>query len=193
MVDMVLLKILRILKRHGAAGLSDGNFKFRLMNIDSFISKNTMIRYDSIDKIQVGKGVLICEYTLLAARGASYSTQNSSLTIGDNTFIGEFNNIRATGGEIRIGNNCNISQHCTLVASNHSIAKGINISEQRWDETKVGIFIGNDVWIGANSVILPGVTIGDGAVVGAGSVVTKNIPANAIVAGNPAKVIKWRE
>ena len=114
------------------------------------------------------------------------------LTIGDNTFIGEFNNIRATGGEIIIGNNCNISQHCTLVSSNHSIVKGINISEQKWDETKVGIFIGDDVWIGANSVVLPGVRIGNGAVIGAGSVVTKNIPDNAICVGNPARVIKFR-
>ena len=192
MINM-LVTLLKLFKRHGVSAFFDGNFKIRQKYINSFISKNTMIRYDSLDKIQIGKGVLVCEYTLLAARGAEYSTQNSFLSIGDNTFIGEFNNIRATGGEIIIGNNCNISQHCTLVSSNHSIAKGINISEQKWDETKVGIYIGDDVWIGANSVILPGVTIGDGAVIGAGSIVTKNVPSNAIVAGNPARIIKMRE
>ena len=189
----MLVTLLKLFKRHGVSAFFDGNFKIRQKYINSFISKNTMIRYDSLDKIQIGKGVLVCEYTLLAARGAEYSTQNSFLSIGDNTFIGEFNNIRATGGEIIIGNNCNISQHCTLVSSNHSLAKGINISEQKWDETKVGIYIGDDVWIGANSVILPGVTIGDGAVIGAGSIVTKNVPSNAIVAGNPARIIKMRE
>ena len=192
MINM-LVTLLKLFKRHGVSAFFDGNFKIRQKYINSFISKNTMIRYDSLDKIQIGKGVLVCEYTLLAARGAEYSTQKSFLSIGDNTFIGEFNNIRATGGEIIIGNNCNISQHCTLVSSNHSIAKGINISEQKWDETKVGIYIGDDVWIGANSVILPGVTIGDGAVIGAGSIVTKNVPSNAIVAGNPARIIKMRE
>ena len=54
------------------------------------------------------------------------------------------------------------------------------------------IFIGNNVWIGANSILVSGAKINDGAVVAAGSVVTKEVPANAIVAGAPAKVIKFR-
>ena len=53
-----------------------------------------------------------------------------------------------------------------------------------------GIFIGNNVWIGANCCILPNVHIGDNCVIGAGSVVTKDIPSNSVAAGNPAKVIK---
>ena len=53
------------------------------------------------------------------------------------------------------------------------------------------VHIGNTVWIGGNCTILPGVTIGDNAVVAAGSVVTKDVPANAVVAGNPARVIKY--
>lgn len=65
--------------------------------------------------------------------------------------------------------------------------------EQPWDDRKYGIIIEDDVWIGCNSVILPGVKIGTGAIIGAGSVVTKNIPANAIVCGNPAKILKYRE
>lgn len=55
------------------------------------------------------------------------------------------------------------------------------------------IKVGNDVWIGAGAIILPGVTIGDESVVGAGSVVTKDVPAHTIVAGNPARVIKTME
>ncbi|KKJ78523.1 hypothetical protein WH95_03460 [Kiloniella litopenaei] len=58
--------------------------------------------------------------------------------------------------------------------------------------TKGGIIIGNDVWIGARALILSGVTIGDGAIVGAGAVVSKDVPAYAIVVGNPSKVIKYR-
>ena len=58
---------------------------------------------------------------------------------------------------------------------------------------KGGVIIGSDVWIGANSVILDGVTICDGAVIGAGSVVTKDVPERAIVAGNPARIIKYRQ
>ena len=53
--------------------------------------------------------------------------------------------------------------------------------------------MGDDVWIGTNSVVLPGVTIGKGAVIGAGTVVTKDIPEYAIAVGNPARVIKYRE
>lgn len=52
------------------------------------------------------------------------------------------------------------------------------------------IHVGDDVWIGGNSVILPGITIGNNSVVGAGSVVTKDVPEDVVVAGNPAKVIK---
>lgn len=64
--------------------------------------------------------------------------------------------------------------------------------KQHWDKTRTGIIIEDDVWIGANSVILPGVTIKKGAVVGAGSVVTKDVPSYAVVCGNPARVIKYR-
>jgi serine acetyltransferase len=55
-----------------------------------------------------------------------------------------------------------------------------------------GVIIGNDVWIGMDATILSGVTVGNGAVIAAGSIVNKNIPAYAIVAGNPAKVVKYR-
>ena len=111
MINM-LVTLLKLFKRHGVSAFFDGNFKIRQKYINSFISKNTMIRYDSLDKIQIGKGVLVCEYTLLAARGAEYSTQNSFLSIGDNTFIGEFNNIRATGGEIIIDKVSNFRFFC---------------------------------------------------------------------------------
>jgi acetyltransferase-like isoleucine patch superfamily enzyme len=59
-------------------------------------------------------------------------------------------------------------------------------------EKKFHILIGNDVWIGSNALILEGLTIGDGAIIGAGSVVTKNVPPYAVVAGVPANIIKYR-
>ncbi len=114
------------------------------------------------------------------------------LEIGESTYVGELNNLRAAGGTIKIGNNCCISQQVTLVASNHSIKKGMNITGQPWDVSKHSIYIGNDVWIGANVVVLPGVTIHDGAVIGAGTIVNKDVPENAVVVGNPMKLIKYR-
>jgi len=59
--------------------------------------------------------------------------------------------------------------------------------------SKRGIRIGNDVWIGASSVILPGVKINDGAIIGAGSIVCKDVAANAIMVGNPARLLRYRE
>lgn len=188
----IFFRILRLLKRYGLSSLFDGRFKFRLRNIDSYLSNKSRYDYDYVEDVIIGKGSLISDWCLIGVCNRNKEKRNSRLVIGEGTFIGEYNNIRATGGEIIIGNYCNISQHCSLVASNHLTKKGVNISHQEWDEEKTGVIIGNDVWIGANSVILPGVKIEDGAVIGAGSIVTKNIPQNAIAVGNPAKVIKYR-
>lgn len=74
----------------------------------------------------------------------------------------------------------------------------MNGTKARWVDKNVNdspfrkVRVGNDVWIGSRAMILGGVTVGDGAVVGAGAVVTKDVPAYAIVAGVPAKVIKYR-
>ena len=65
------------------------------------------------------------------------------------------------------------------------------VTSQKFVE-QIGIIIGNDVWIGARAIILDGVTIGDGAIVGAGSVVTKDVPAFAVVGGSPARLIRYR-
>lgn len=190
---LAVIRGLRLLKRYGVSSLFDGRFKFRLQNIDSYLSSKSKYEYDFIEDVAIEKGVRISDWCLIGVCNRDKSNRLSSLHIGEGSYIGEFNNIRATGGSIVIGKYCNISQHCSLVASNHLTKKGVYISQQEWDEDRTGIEIGNDVWIGANSVVLPGVKIGNGAVIGAGSVITKDIPENAIAVGNPAKVIKYRE
>lgn len=189
---MELKDIFRLIKRYGIKMLFQRHFSLRWRNPSSYIASETKIRYDHIKDIFIGRCVRINDYTTIFCESQDKMHPNSKLYIGERTYIGEYNNIRASGGVIRIGNKCSISQHISMIASNHSTVLGIDISSQKWDESKTGITIGDDVWIGANCVILPGVHIHNGAVIGAGSVVTKDIPANAIAVGNPAKVIKFR-
>jgi acetyltransferase-like isoleucine patch superfamily enzyme len=91
---------------------------------------------------------------------------------------------------VEIGAHCLFGPRCVIVDHNHGIQPGSRIDEQPCIARPIRI--GADVWCGAGAVILPGVTIGDGAVVGAQSVVTRNVPSMAVVAGNPARVLRMR-
>ena len=106
--------------------------------------------------------------------------------IGDHTRIGLHNTII---GPVTIGCHVNLAQGITVTALNHNFED----SDKRIDEQGVSttpVTIEDDIWIGANAVILPGVTIGNHSVVAAGAVVTKNVPPHSLVAGVPAKIIK---
>lgn len=102
---------------------------------------------------------------------------------------------------VTIGNFCSIARNVTFQTFNHNFKKptsyfiGQNFFDEKWANEKVSkgnIILNNDVWIGTHCIILTGVTIENGAVVAANSVVTKDVPAYAIVAGSPAKVIGYR-
>lgn len=99
-----------------------------------------------------------------------------------------------TGNGIVIGDGVAIAANCTLAPTNHEFnLRSKPIREQGFKLSKGGIKIGDDVWIGANVVILDGASIGKGCVVGAGSIVNGSIPDYAIAIGRPAKVVGWRE
>ena len=119
----------------------------------------------------------------------SFSCINNAVgdvIIGDHTRVGLHNTVI---GPVTIGNHVNLAQGITVTALNHNFAeKDLRIDEQGISTNPVTI--GNDIWIGANAVILPGVTIGDRSVVAAGAVVTKDVPPHTLVAGVPAKIIK---
>lgn len=106
--------------------------------------------------------------------------------IGDDTRIGIHNTII---GPVTIGNHVNLAQGITVTALNHNFKDTSLLIDEQGFSTKP-IVIEDDVWIGANAVILPGVTIGKHVVVAAGAVVTKDVPDNTIVGGVPAKEIK---
>lgn len=113
--------------------------------------------------------------------------------VGTGSWIGQYNNLRAGGGTIRIGRDCLISQFCTLVASNHGTGRNAPIRSQAPAEGRRGITIGDDVWLGSGVAVMPGVCIGDGAVIGANAVVTRDVPPYEIWAGVPAAPIGTRE
>ncbi len=92
---------------------------------------------------------------------------------------------------IEVGEHCQIAPFCCFFPYDHGVRPGIPIHKQPL-ESKGPILIGNDVWIGTGVIVLSNVRIGDGAVVAAGSVVTKDVPAGAIVAGVPARVVRMR-
>jgi acetyltransferase-like isoleucine patch superfamily enzyme len=118
-----------------------------------------------------------------------FSTINNGVGdvfIGSHTIIGLSNTII---GPVEIGNNVMMAQHVVISGLNHGYAD-IDIPPSDQPVVTSKITVCDDVWIGANSVITAGVRIGKHAVVGGGSVVTKDVPDYAIVAGNPAKVIK---
>lgn len=130
-------------------------------------------------------------------RFAEYSDVRDS-DINSYSTIGRFTKIV----NAKVGKFCAISWDCTINAvthpydhlSIHAFPYVPHAGEFVKERTRTisEVEIGNDVWVGANSVIMPGVTIGDGAIVGASAVVTKDVPPYAIVIGVPAKVIKYR-
>ena len=104
--------------------------------------------------------------------------------IGKNVFINSCCRFQDNGG-IEIGDKTMIGPNVTIVTVNHEINP-----ETRINAIPKPVKIGKNVWIGADCTILPGVIIGENSIIGAGSVVTKDVPANIVVAGNPAKLIK---
>ncbi|KOP39565.1 hypothetical protein AKO67_05300 [Flavobacterium sp. VMW] len=135
-----------------------------------------------------------------------FEVQDGKISIGDRTIIG--GGLFICIDEIEIGNDVLISWGCTMIDNNsHSVIWAERKDDVlHWkkglDENKIGVYkdwqnvkrrkikINNKAWIGFNSIILKGVSIGEGAIIGAGSVVTKDVPDWTIVGGNPAVVIR---
>lgn len=134
-------------------------------------------------KAEVGNNLVLAEGAQIFVGPKGY------LKIEDNVFIGRSTSVIANG-RITIGANTEIAHDVTLIDSDHEFQNKEKINSTNLGLGKIGhITIGNDVWIGANAVILKNTEIGQKAVIGAAAVVTKNISANSVVAGNPAKPI----
>ena len=109
-----------------------------------------------------------------------------NIEVGEN-FFANYNFTVLDVGKVRIGANAQIAPNVSIYTAGHPIHPD---SRNSGYEYGISIIIGDNVWIGGNACIMPGVTIGNNVVIGAGSVVTKDVPDNVIAAGNPCKIIR---
>jgi maltose O-acetyltransferase len=156
----------------------------RYFGYTSFTIPNN-VTISGISRIKIGEGFRVCPNTKLI------TVNGGSLIVGENFFANYNCFIIANKNTITIGDNCLLGPDVLIMNVNHSIAKDRLIREQ--DDRTAPIVIGNDVWLGAKTIILPGVTIGDGAVVACNSVVNRDVAAYTVVGGSPAKFIKNRD
>jgi len=146
-------------------------------------SKLNILKRIMLKKVfkKIGYNVNVRPY-LKFVSGKNISLGNNS-GIGERSFLQDF-------AEIKIGDNVLIGDQVTILTVNHGTKRDQLIRSQQNEYNQV--IIGNDVWLGTKSIILPGVNIGNGAVIAAGAVVTKNVPEYALVGGVPARIIKYR-
>lgn len=199
-------KIKKAIKYFFFKGNAESALKDKLQYISSHPSSNiSMLNISVRNPLQNKKFIEVGQNSQVSGNFV-FEIQEGKISIGDRTFIG--------GGmfvcikEIEIGNDVMFAWGCTVTDNNsHSHVwserrKDVMEWKKGLDENKIGFYknwsnvkkgkvtIKDKAWIGFNSIILKGVTIGEGAIVGAGSVVTKDVPDWTIVGGNPAKIIR---
>lgn len=134
-------------------------------------------------RIEIGKDGIVGPYSMLMTYGGS-------IAIGDRVSINPFCILYGHGG-LKIGSDVLIAAHVTIIPANHKFDR-TDVIIRKQGESRLGIEIGDDVWIGTGARILDGVTIGTGSVVAAGAIVKDDVPPYTIVAGVPARPIKQR-
>ncbi|NSB32863.1 acyltransferase [Clostridium saccharoperbutylacetonicum] len=164
---------------------------YKLKKYFNKFGKNNIIKFNSefhlTDNayLEIGNDCVIQNYAFF-----QLTKPNPKVLIGNNVVIGRHNMITAKS-LISIGDFTIIGAYVQIIDQDHGICKDKLIKEQ--NAIIENVSIGRDCWIGAGAKILKGVKIGNGVVVGANSVVTADVPDYAIVAGVPARIIKYRE
>lgn len=154
------------------------------------IDDNVSINALSTNGITIGNNVSIARDSILFCTGV-IAHRGTGITIGDRTGIGARAFLAGQGG-ITIGNDVITGPNIQVFSENHNFVDLTRTIKEQ-GVTKQAVTIGNNCWLGGGTTILAGVILGDGCVVAAGSVVNKSFPANSIIAGVPAKLIKSRE
>lgn len=171
--------------------LYDANYNKELIK-ERFIAKKICKKYNDTNPIKIKKREKLIKKLFGKTGNNFFIEQNFWCDYGYNISIGEnfymnHNCIILDCAKVQFGDNVFIAPNCSFYTAGHPIDvetrnKGLEYAKP--------IKIGNNVWIGGNVVVLPGVTIGDNVTIGAGSVVTKNIPDNVVAYGNPCRVIR---
>lgn len=191
----------RIIKRLIGAAEYDITASLRFKNLSDNVSFGIVGKINCPNCISIGSETYFGDWIYLTAwdrhkcvkNGKEYIEQFEPLIeIGEKCCFGAFNHITCTN-KINIGDRCLTGKWVTITDNSHGRTDYLSLQIppiRRPIYSKGPVIIGNDVWIGDKATILPGVTIGDGAVIAANSVVTKDVPAYSVVAGNPARIIK---
>jgi len=167
--------------------------KLYFPNIENGVSISSDIDYNGAKYIEIGENTVIGKNCIIHAWD-KYKENffNPKIKIGKHCSIGEYNHITSIN-EIEIGDNVLTGRFVLITDNSHGESNFDQITTppvNRKLYSKGKVIIGNNVWICDKVTILPGVTINEGAIIAANSVVTKNVPANSIVGGNPAKIIR---
>lgn len=153
--------------------------------IDDYVHINAL----SLNGVVFGDNVTISRNSILICSGV-IRNKGVGITIGNNTGINARAYMGGQGG-IKIGNDVIIGPDVKIFSENH-IFSSIDVIIKNQGESRKGVVIDNNCWIGSGAIILDGVNLGSGCVVAAGSVVTKSFGENSIIGGVPAKLIKNR-
>ncbi len=152
----------------------------------SYIGDGNKFFLESGCPVETGK------YTLIKFDNCFYTGNGGKIILHDYVDIQHNSIFASTLAPIEIGKYCMIGAYTNFFTYNHGMHPDLPMAMQPL-ETRGGIKVEDDVWIGVNCSVMGGITIGKGAIIGSGSVVIKDIPAFAIAGGSPAKVIKFRQ
>ena len=160
-------------------GLNNYTERRRKGYVTDYVSLN-------VKKKEILKGILGHCTDRVFIESPVHMSYGNHVHLGDQ-FYANFNLVIIDDMDVYIGNQVMIGPNVTICTTGHPVYP---LYREMGAHYSLPIHIGNKVWIGANSVVLPGVTIGDNSVIGAGSIVTRDIPANVVAVGNPCRVLR---
>lgn len=155
---------------------------YSLLKWRAFVSWRAEVELSPL--LKMGKGTVVSSFT-------KFKASDGPVVIGKKCGFGSGCFVTAGTGGLVLGDDVIIGPNCSIIADNYSYEK-LDVPLEQQGSTSKGIRIGNNVWIGANCVILDGTHIGDNSIVVAGSMVNRRFPPGCIIQGNPAKILLRR-